>query len=136
MIAIYETATGRLHSISTEAPGKLPTTYAQKEFPALTNADGKVWNTATLIFDNAPVLKPILSKRAYFARFTDAELDDIFDYANSAATNAQKKRIRSALEYFRTIGEADLNEQRVQRFANVLENAGIIAAGRAAQING
>lgn len=136
MFAIYETATGRLHSLSSVMPTSLPAQYTAKDFPTLSNADGKIWNIATLDFDNAPVLKPILTKRDYFARFTDTELDDIFDFANSSATVAQKKRIRSALEYFRIVNEADMNELRVQRFATVLENAGIIAAGRAAQVNG
>lgn len=136
MFAIYETATGRLHSLSSAMPPSLPPQYTAKDFPTLSNAEGKVWNPATLVFDNAPVLKPVLTKRAYFARYTDTELDDIFDFANSSASVVQKKRIRSAIEYFRTVNEADMNEPRVQRFATVLENAGIIAAGRAAQING
>lgn len=136
MFAIYETATGRLHSTSSAVSLPMPTGYSQKEFPALSNADGKIWNTATLVFDDLPILKAVLTKRAYFARYTDAELDDIFDFANSTATALQKKRINSALEYFRTVNEADMNEVRVQRFAIVLENTKLIAAGRAAQVNG
>ena len=78
----------------------------------------------------APAPKPPISKLAFLALFTDTELATILTVAQSNMTVAvYVKKLDAATEVL-------LTDQLTIDSMNALESAGILAAGRAAQILG
>lgn len=77
-----------------------------------------------------PVLEPkLVSKLSYMCRFTDAELELIY---STAKVNIS---VEVWLAKFNaTTGDIDLNDPRTIAGINALESAGLLGAGRAAEI--
>ena len=129
--AVYETATGRLISIGEVVASPLPAGLTAVDV-GLTPPSG-VWNSVTHAFDPAPVLKAVLAARDFWQRFTPAEREALWDMrANGTAT--QKKKLGAFQDYITSSGTVDLNDAYIQASVNLMESAGVIAAGRAAVI--
>ena len=80
--------------------------------------------------DYTPPAVPVtvLSKLGYMNRFTDAELAAIYTAAKSVV------QVEVWLEKFKLAEFIDLTDQRTIDGLNSLEAAGLLAAGRAAEI--
>lgn len=132
-IAVWRTADGELISVGTAdaianpLPGGLSTTDVGPDAPT------GVWNKATRTFDAAAVLKPVLSLKAFWQRFTQVERETLWDMQANGTAN-QKKKLGAFKDYMQACGVADLNDAYVQSSVNLMETSGVIGAGRAAVI--
>lgn len=131
--AVYETATGRLESIGTVVADDATLTrkgLAKKEFDFDKSEVGhsKNWNESTQTFDTVTPPKPAITRQAFIDRFTSAELDSIVDAAKTA------KRAAGFIEYLKMQDSVRLDAPRIVNSVNDMESAGLIAAGRAAEI--
>lgn len=75
-----------------------------------------------------PVVKRTLTRLEYMDRFTDAELAGIYTAAKSVV------QVEVWLEKFKLAEFIDLTDQRTIAGVQSLEAAGLLAAGRAAEI--
>jgi hypothetical protein len=128
--AVWKTVGGDLVSVGTEV-GSLP--------PGLSVTDmgeqqpSGVWNNVTHTFDPEVTLKAVLTLKAFAQRFTVAEREALFDMQQNG-TAAQKKKLGSFKDYLQSCQGADLNDAYIQASVALMESAGVVAAGRAAQI--
>ena len=76
----------------------------------------------------APVARPALTKLAYMNRFTDAELAGIYTAAKSVV------QVEVWLEKFKLAEFVSLDDPQTLGGLQALEAAGLLAAGRAAEI--
>ena len=83
--AIYETDTGRLHSVTTVLAEEMPEQYTVRELGANFSSVGKEWDTENLVF---------VPDRAL-----DRFIDPIFEMPGMGSLNtAEKQGVRLALE--------------------------------------
>lgn len=89
------------------------------------------WDPATVSFveKNGPA-KRLISKLDYMNRFTDNELIAIYTAAKTNVT------VEIWLEKFKLASEINLDDPRTAAGLQILENSGLIAVGRAAEIIG
>lgn len=132
-VAVWRTADGELVSIGTSdaIANPLPAGLSTTDVGA--NQPPGVWNKVTHTFDAAPVLKPVLSLRDFWQRFTQSERETLWDM-QANGTAAQKKKLGAFKDYMQACGLADLNDAYVQASVNLMESAAVIAPGRAAVI--
>lgn len=93
----------------------------------------KSWNPSTLVFDTIVPLKGGIRKDEFIARFTQAELDDIFE-AQRTFTGNPKKLLDGFIEKIRMLAIVNLDDADIINAVNRLETAGLIGVGRAAEI--
>lgn len=129
--AVWRTADGELVSVGEVLANPLPAGLSTTNLGA-SPPDG-TWNKTTHAFDPAAVLKAVLTLRDFWGRFTAAEREALWDMrANGTAT--QKKKLGAFKDYLTDCGFADLNDSYIQTSVNLMESAGVLAAGRAAVI--
>lgn len=91
-----------------------------------------VWNTEKRIFEPAPVVKPTLSLKELQDRFTKEEREALFGVQSSALL--EKLQLGAFQKYIEYAGGADLNDPYIIESVQLMETAGVIAQGRAAEI--
>jgi len=94
--------------------------------------EDRVWNERTFSFD-AITLPRTLNVTVFWERFTDAEQEEII-FRSVNGTTGEKRRLGRFLEGLRISKRIDLNDQRVIDTVNGIEDAGVIGAGRAAEV--
>lgn len=135
--AVYETATGRLLSTGTV----IAKTYAEltvegkakKEFAFYVQAGTKQWNETTLDFDDIIPPKPKITTKEFWRRFTPSEREDLHE-ATRVGSPAVKKALHAFIEYIRVDNSVDLEDSYTVDRVSLMETAGLIGAGRAAEI--
>jgi len=120
---LYDTETGRLISSTTLDIPDIPTGMAIKA-SSLTGT----WNEGTLDFDPLPEQEVRLGKIEFLDLFTDTELDAILD---AEETDKNVRRFLKKLDLADSIGMS--NPSTIDGL-NYMEAAGLIGAGRAAEI--
>lgn len=133
--AIFETASGRLHSTGTVIVSDAE--LAARGFSKLQLADDpqvntKKWNTATRDFDTVPAPKDRIDTVDFWKRFTVTEIEDIHEEATKKTTTA--KKTRGFVETYRSQGSIVLDDPTLVAGVNALETNGLIGAGRAAEV--
>ena len=81
----------------------------------------------------APVVAVSLSPRDFLRRFTAAEREALEDLAAGGTANV-KKKFAAFKTYIQTGGNVELDDNYIIASLTAMEAAGVIAAGRAAQI--
>lgn len=92
----------------------------------LVTVDGTITGFDVVVLPTTPVAPLIISKNDFMDRFTNTELATMLTSANPV--------VLIVLKRFDATTEIDLHSARVIAAAGALEQLGIIAAGRAAQI--
>jgi hypothetical protein len=128
--AVYAVADGTLVSTGFPIASPLPAGLAAKNFG--TEQTG-VWNKTTLVFDAEPVVKAVLTLKAFWQRFTQAEREALMNL-QLTGNQTQKNKLGAFKDYVRDCGSVDLNDAYIQASVQLLETVSIIAAGRAAVI--
>lgn len=145
----YTVATGALIGYTDEdppgpkqIPDPLPAGTATKQIPDINGAPadpgrpppGKrlEWNTSTLVWDQVDV-DIVLSPAEFWGLFTSAEREEFLEMAVNG-TAQQQKKIRAFDRYGDLFQSYPLSDQYIIDSVNLMESAGIIGAGRAAQI--
>lgn len=131
--AVWRTSDGELVSVGTSVADPLPAGLGVTNLGA--NSPTGVWNKITHTFDASAVLKPVVSKRDFWKRFTDTERETLYDMSLNG-TAAQKKKIGAFRAFISDCEGVDLNDAYVQSSVSLMETAGAIGVGRAAQIIG
>lgn len=128
--AVWRTADGVLVSTGTVLGSPLPGDLSSTDFG--TPQTG-LWNTATRVFDAAPVLKSVLTLRQFWDRWTQAERQALKSM-ELTGTATQKSTLGAFKDYVHDAGSVDCNNAYIQASVNLAETAGIIGVGRAAVI--
>lgn len=128
--AVWRTADGELVSTGTVLADPLPAGLASFDF--VTPQTG-VWNKVTHVFDAAAVLKPVLSVKQFWKRFTEGERENLWEMQTNG-TAVQKRKLGAFKDYILGDNFVDLNEAYIQSSVQLMETAGVIGAGRAAVI--
>lgn len=129
--AVWRTADGELVSVGTVVASPLPAGLSVTDLGA--NPPTGVWNSITHVFDPAAVLKPVLSLKDFAQRFTTAEREALQGIL-ATGTQTQKNKLNAFRTYLTDCGNADLNDAYIVASVNLMETAGVLAAGRAAVI--
>jgi hypothetical protein len=125
--AVYELSTGTLRSVGTSVADPLPDDLTSKAFGE-TKPEG-VWNTVTLGFDPLPPVRVVVfSKLDFLQRFTVQERIEI---RRAASTNPIVEDFMHLMDLSENI---NLTHVATQQGVGYLEQQGLIAAGRAAQV--
>lgn len=134
--AVYDKATGALVSTGTSvaSDGALAARGLAKKMLAFNpQVRTKRWRTDLLEFEDLVPPKDLLRARDFLDRFTVTEREDIFDAARNGSPPLQK-RLNAFLEYVKTSGWVSLDSQYVVDSVTAMETAGLIGAGRAAEV--
>lgn len=91
---------------------------------------GFVWNGTSY---TPPTATVSLSPRAFLRRFTAAERETLEDLA-ATGTAGVKKKLAAFKTYLNTGGNVELNDDYIVAVVTAMETAGVIGAGRAAEI--
>ena len=129
--AVYRLSDGELVSVGTSVADPLPAGLGVTNCGA--NPPTGVWNKVTYLFDPSAPLKPVISKRDFWKRFTDTERETLYDMSLNG-TAVQKKKLGAFKSYITDCEGVDLNDAYVQSSVSLMETAGAIGVGRAAQI--
>ena len=81
----------------------------------------------------APVVVVSLTPKAFWKRFTAAEREALQDKL-ATGTQAVKNKLNAFRDYVATGGNVELADDYIIASVTAMETAGVIAAGRAAQI--
>ena len=120
---LIETATGRNISQSST-----PISDPSAGFHVIETADNDgIWNEQTLQFDPFE-LHRVIALGDFISLFTNAEKDDLFEAAKTI------KKANTFVEVIKLVGSADLDGDFIITHVNLMESAGIIGSGRAAEI--
>lgn len=124
-----------------EIPGRSTTlvppayTYPPVEGQPYPNYTGVAWVTANYSTPPPPEViippRPTLTMKTFLRRFTAAEREALYDIRQNG-TATQKKKLGAFMEYIMDGVETD--DEYVVTIVNLMETAGVIAAGRAAEI--
>lgn len=128
--AVWRNTDGGLVSTGTVLANPLPTGLSSFDFGT---PQVGVWNTATHVFDPAPVLKSVLTLRQFWDRWTQTEREALKNL-ELTGTQTQKNKLGAFKDYVHDAGMVDCNDAYIQSSVNLAESAGIIGAGRAAVI--
>ena len=124
--AVYETETGRLHSVgSSVGSGLAAKGLTSKEYPSRPDQDG-VWNEATLGFGPRPASFGEISTTDFMLRFTEAERKAVRDSLADKAVD-----FREMLQLSNTV---NLDSTYIQTSLTAMEQGGMLAAGRKTEI--
>lgn len=82
---------------------------------------------------SAPVISVSLPPREFWRRFTAAEREKLEDLAMTG-TASVKKKLAAFKTYVQTGGNVELDDDYIIAIVAAMETAGVIAAGRAAEI--
>lgn len=129
--AVWRQTDGELVSVGTSVADPLPAGLGVTNLGD--NPPTGVWNKVTHQFDPSAPLKPIISKRDFWKRFTDTERENLYDMSLNG-TAAQKKKLGAFRSYVADCEGVDLNDAYIQASVSLMESAGAIGVGRAAQI--
>jgi len=132
--AVYKIGDGELQSVgqSVASANDLSAKgFSSIELLDRPNPSG--WNTATLVFDPVPVARKPLSVESFYDLFTDDEFDNIVA-ARTGTDLLIAKKVNSFITRLNAISDVSLDSQRVIDGINLLETAGLIGVGRAAEI--
>lgn len=129
--AVYRLADGQLVSVGTTVADPLPAGLAVTNLGE--NRPEGIWNSVTHVFDPAPVLKAVLTRREFWRRFLEAEREAL-QGVMATGTQARKNKLNAFLKYIEDEGHVDLNDAYIQSSVNLMEQAGILGAGRAVEI--
>ncbi|MEW6332086.1 MAG: hypothetical protein AB1560_11570 [Pseudomonadota bacterium] len=133
--AIYQTTSGALVAIASQVTEPLPAGLAAKFIGAeAPDTDAYQWDPSTLgLVSRAP--PRLLAKHLFIARFTDQEQRELFGFSlDTTKTELQRKRVAAFIWLLTFLDVINLDAGNVMAGVNYLETAGILAAGRAAQI--
>jgi hypothetical protein len=120
----------------------LPAWFVFQAPPALNVNEYAVWVngawTITLtpppVFaEGAAMIAVSLSLRDFWRRFTVAEREALQNIL-ATGTQTQKNKLSAFRDYLTTGGNVELNDDYIIASVNLMETAGILASGRAAQI--
>ena len=93
----------------------------------------RVGNTTITEWDGIPVQAFSLPLRAFLQRFTAAEREQLQELLLNG-TAVQKRKLGAFKDYLMMTGDVELNDDYIIASVNTMESAGVLAAGRAAQI--
>lgn len=93
---------------------------------------GPGWRWDGNAFSNPPG-NPSITAKDFWRRFTASEREALQNVL-ATGTQVQKNRLNAFRDYVMTGGNVELNDDYIVTALTVMENAGIIANGRAAQI--
>lgn len=131
--AIYKLSNGELVSTGTSVADPLPDGLGVANLGE--NPPLGIWNNVTHVFDPSAALKPVVSRRDFWQRFTASERESLFDMSING-TAGQKKKLGALRAYITDCEGVDLNDAYIQSSVSLMESSGVIGAGRAAQIIG
>jgi hypothetical protein len=80
-----------------------------------------------------PIVAYSITLKAFWQRFTAAEREALQNIV-STGTQAQKNKLNAFRDYLQTGGNVELNDDYVIASVTLMQTAGIIGAGRAAEI--
>lgn len=130
---IYNSSTGALVSQGTVLTSPLPAGLTSQDIVS-PPADNTVWDTVSRSFVTKPSPR-IIPKHEFIQRFSIAERRELFGFMHgNTYTAAQQKILASILRYLDFLDRIDLDDVAIQQGVNYLETAGVLAAGRAAQV--
>ena len=132
---IYTTATGAFFALTDNAIDPLPAGYAAKSIGnAKPDLDAYQWDASTLgLVPRTPAR--LVSKYVFIQRFTDAERRLLFGFSlDSTKTEAQRRLVHAFVQYLTFLDTINLDDTSISTSMQYLETAGVLAAGRAAQI--
>lgn len=134
---VYQTSDGKRVSVGTVvAPDDFLAANGldklQTAFDPRTNT--KQWNAGTRTYDDVTPPKAPISKQEFIDLFTDAERDELFDAAENHPTANVRKKIKGFINYIQLSEHIHLDQAYIVTSVNQMEAAGIIGAGRAAEI--
>lgn len=129
--AVWKTSNGELVSVGTVVASPLPNGLATTDLGA--NPPIGVWNDVTHVFDAGQTLKAVLSLKDFAQRFTTAERESLWNM-QANGTAPQKQKLGAFRQYLSDAGSVDLNDAYIVASVNLMESAGVLAAGRAAVI--
>lgn len=131
--ALYETATGRLLSIGSVVADPLPEGTAVVEYAERPDQTTQVWDEATHDFVQRASVPPSLTRIDFIRRFTVAERESLKEMLlNGTAT--QKRKVGAFVDYLGYDDDVYLGDQYIIDSVNLMESAGVLAAGRAAEV--
>lgn len=133
--AVHETGSGRLVSIGTVLTQPLPPGLSAVPLGPAFDPSGQMWDVDQRQFVPAPVVPPVLDKRAFWQRFSATEREDILA-APTTLTGVNRRRAAAAVEYLRQLSTVDLADPEVRASVQQFESLGLLAPGRAAQALG
>lgn len=133
--AVYDDATGELVSTGTVVAddATLAARGLVKRVLA-TNPQVRTsrWNKDKRDFGTVPLPKGRISLAEFLLRLVETERQDLFEAAQ-AGNAAVRKRVNAWIQTARETG-IDLDDAETVTAVNALETAGILGAGRAAQV--
>lgn len=138
--AIYDLDTGKLVSVGTRVADDVTLAkFGRAKVEVPDNPMGNpalAWSEAQRAFVSVTPPRPKFDRQAFVRRFTEAELEALFTAAAEASNAKVRAKVRAFIETLRLLDFVDMNDDWVGSALNRLEQAGIIGAGRAAQIRG
>lgn len=132
MFAVWRQSDGALVCIATTLATPFPAGLGTADVGG-TEPTG-VWSPVTLTFSPAPTIKATPTRKAFLARFAQAEREALQNILASG-TQTQKNKLNAFLAYIGS-DNVDLNDAYIQASINLMETASVIGVGRAAQIIG
>ncbi len=135
--AIYDATTGVLISVGTVVASN--EVIAAKGHEALTlgfdpRTSAKQWNTTTREYDDVVPPKAAVRRQDFIERFTGDERDNLFDAARNDPNATLRKKIHGFIQYIQLSEHVHLDSGYIIASVNSMESAGIIGAGRAAEV--
>lgn len=128
--AVFEVATGRLESVGQVVADDATLAAKGLDKLALPGKPDRTqqWNEGTRTYDTITPPKRKIEMQQFIDRFTPSEWDDLTDLATT------NKQARGFVNYLRTAKSVDPNNPRFQTALDGMVTAGILAAGRPAEI--
>lgn len=126
--AVYETTSGSLVSLGTVVANPLPNGLTSINV-GLDRPTG-IWNPVTHVFDAVSSKDP-LTRREFYKRFTVAEREAL-ENIRATGTQTQKNKLNAFIEYI--ADGVELDDVYIISSVNLMENAGVIAPGRAVEV--
>lgn len=135
--AVFDAVSGRLESVGTVVADAA--VLSQRGLTAVEigfdpRAPTKQWNETARDFDDVTPPKDTLTREAFLARFTEQERQDIFDAARNDGRAAVRVQMQAFLDWLKMVDPIRLDNGYVVKSVQGLETAGLLAAGRAAEV--
>ena len=103
----------------------MPDTYVTVTLPS--------GHKVTYLDNHVPLARLSITPKAFWQRFTTAEREALMGLL-ATGTQAQKNKLNAFRDYVIQGGNVELNDDYIIASVNLMETAGILAAGRAATI--
>jgi hypothetical protein len=131
--AVYETVTGLLRSLGSTLADPLPAGLSVKEYAERPDTTTLQWDAVTRDFVTRPVVPPSLRRKDFLNRFTVAERESLKELLLNG-TAVQKRRVGAFWDYLLMDNDVYLGDSYIISSVQLMESAGVIAAGRAAEV--